>query len=154
MRAITIQQPYAHLIVTPQEELPEGAIMKRVENRVWSTEIRGTIAIHAGISRVWFKYGDWPGYIHVKGTRFRPPEEMVFGAIVGTVDLVEVFHINEICGVDLPDEWAWLIDHDHTNGPYCFVLDNVKRFEKPIPCKGQLGFWNVPEDVVEVMCDR
>jgi len=41
MYALTIHQPYAHLIVTPQDELPEGAVQKRVENRSWVTKHRG-----------------------------------------------------------------------------------------------------------------
>ena len=41
MKAITISQPWAHLIVRGE---------KRVENRTWPTEHRGPLAIHAGKS--------------------------------------------------------------------------------------------------------
>ena len=41
MRALTIQQPYSHLICHHHSELPEGAIQKRVENRTRPTKIRG-----------------------------------------------------------------------------------------------------------------
>jgi hypothetical protein len=44
MKALTICQPFAHLIATGQ---------KIVENRVWSTSYRGMVATHAGKSRDW-----------------------------------------------------------------------------------------------------
>lgn len=151
MRALTIQNPYAHLILTPQDELPEWTFQKRCENRVWNnTKIRGTIAIHAGVSMLWFKHGDYPSRTDKKPKPSDYPE-MSFGAIIGTVELVTVLHIDQILGVDLPDEYEWLIDYPHMTGPYCYVLDNPVRFKTPIPCKGMLGFWRVPEDIVAQM---
>ena len=150
MRALTIQQPYAHLIMTPQEELPEGVFHKRVENRTWDTKVRGTVAIHAGASMNMFNNGDYP-YRGGKKPKASDYPEMAFGAILGMVEIVEVFHLKQIRDVDLPDDYEWLIDHEHTHGPYCFVLKNPQRLRNPIACCGMLGFWTVPEDVVEVM---
>ena len=44
MKALTICQPYPHLIMLGE---------KPVENRTWATSYRGPLAIHAGKSRQW-----------------------------------------------------------------------------------------------------
>lgn len=44
MKALTVQQPYAHLIALPDDH-PDA---KRVENRVWATSYVDPVAIHAG----------------------------------------------------------------------------------------------------------
>jgi hypothetical protein len=145
MMALTVHQPYAHLVVTPQDELPDGAYQKRVENRTWKTNVRGQIAIHAGVSMKWFDGGDWPGVRkgHPQEQYFFP--EMAFGAVVGVAHIVECFHINDIeCGF-IPDDRKWLQTHIHCNGPYCFVLDNVRRLPKPVPAVGKQGFWSLDE---------
>lgn len=33
------------------------------------------------------------------------------------------------------------------SGSYSYILDKVMPFNEPIPCRGMLGFWPVPEDV-------
>lgn len=38
-------------------------------------------------------------------------------------------------------KYPWLADHQHAEGPYCLLLDNVRRFEQPIPARGMLGLW-------------
>jgi hypothetical protein len=64
MKALTICQPYAHLIVRGE---------KRVENRTWPTRYTGPLAIHAGKSRQWLSPGDVPAF-ELKG------DPLVFGA--------------------------------------------------------------------------
>lgn len=49
MKALTICQPYASLVMLPESD-PRH---KRVENRRWATKFRGRLAIHAGKSRNW-----------------------------------------------------------------------------------------------------
>jgi hypothetical protein len=34
---------------------------------------------------------------------------------------------------------------------YGWVLGNVKRLKKPIPCKGALGLWDVPPTVLRAI---
>lgn len=135
MRAITICQPYAHLIAAGD---------KLVENRTWPTNYRGRLAIHAGKSRAWLEPGDLeilPG--------------MVFGAVVATVDLIECLHVRSIFAdwdgggfysghhPNLPPHLHWLVEHEHTEGPWCFVLADVQKIE-PVPWKGQQGFFDIP----------
>ena len=33
-------------------------------------------------------------------------------------------------------------------GPYGFVLADPNAYEKPIPCRGQLGFFKIPEGTI------
>ena len=131
-RALTIAQPYAHLIVT-------GA--KRVENRSWPTRVTGPIAIHAGKSRKWLE-------LSADGTRDKdydlPVSVMAFGAVVGVADLVACLPIDEIRRGDHDQRFPWLRDHEHTEGPFCFVLENVRRIE-PVPLRGAQGFFFVPD---------
>ena len=123
MRALTICQPYAHLIVIGE---------KRVENRTWATRYRGPLAIHAGKSLEWMG-GE------------KPTADMAFGAVVGVADLVACIELDTYLPM-LRDgsEYAWLATHKHANGPFCFVLNNVRRFAVPVPWKGAQGFWDVP----------
>lgn len=119
MKALTICQPYAHLIAVGD---------KRVENRTWPTKYRGPLAIHAGKSRSWL-HG-----------QYRAPE-MVFGAVVATATLIDCVHIDWIDDGDLDDSMPWLRDHEHTEGPWCWVLDNVVKLFEPVTCTGRQGLW-------------
>lgn len=124
MKALTICQPYAHLIVIGE---------KRVENREWPTRHRGRIAIHAGKSRSWLT----PGNVELHAGRGDP---MVFGAVVGTAELVDCLHIDAIEAGDCA-AYPWLPEHPHASGTWCWILDRVERIN-PIPCSGAQGLWN------------
>lgn len=113
MKALTICQPYAHLIVAGE---------KRVENRTWPTSYRGHLAIHAGKSRSWLAPGDeafYPG--------------MVFGAVVAIARLADCVRLS-----NLP---ADLKGHEHAHGPWCWLLEDVTPFPKPFPARGAQGLW-------------
>lgn len=123
MKALTICQPYAHLILTGE---------KPVENRTWTTRYRGPLLIHAGKSRSWMDEDDeqrYPG--------------MVFGAVVGMVEMYDALHVTSVQRLH-----ADLRDHHHVNGPWCFMLRNPVRFERPIPYRGAQGFFDVPDDLL------
>jgi hypothetical protein len=131
MNALTIGQPYAHLIATGQ---------KPIENRTWFTNHRGLLAIHAGKSRDWLDSGE------------DDVSMMAFGAIVAVARIVAC--------LPKPDRvipswgrWTHLIDHEHANGPWCWVLENVRRLNTPIACRGAQGLWTVPTDVEQQVTD-
>jgi hypothetical protein len=116
MKALTICQPYAHMIAIG---------VKGIENRTWWTAYRGLLAMHAGKSKKMIEASDlaqWP--------------EMSFGSIVAVASLgccIRVEHLNP----GLP----------HAEGPWCWLLEGVRRLERAIPCTGHLGLWNLPADV-------
>lgn len=111
MKALTICQPYAELIMLPDDD--DRA--KRVENRKWPTNYRGPLLIHAGKSREWLDLDD-AGEVDVRYGL--PLSGMEFGAIVGVCKLAACF----APGVD-PGEasarrrFTWLAIHQHVEGP-------------------------------------
>lgn len=142
MKALTICQPYAHLIILPDDD--DRA--KRVENRKWPTSFRGQLLIHAGKSREWLDLSEDETRDDGYGI---PLADMTFGAIVGVCRVVDCFNFN----VQAERESAyrrriWLQGHRHVEGPFCFVLHECQAFDKPIPYRGAQGFFSVPDEVV------
>ena len=128
MKALTICQPYAELIL--REE-------KLIENRRWSTTYRGQLLIHAGKSRKWFDGvtdAGWP-----------LPVECDFGAIVGWVELVDCVRRES-----LSQRFIELYrQHAYAGGPFCWLLKDAVRLVDPVPWRGNLGLFDVPESVLE-----
>jgi len=40
------------------------------------------------------------------------------------------------------ETFADVLAHDHTEGPYCWLLNRVEKLDRPIPCNGALGLWD------------
>lgn len=120
-KVLTVCQPFASAIIIG---------VKRVENRTWSTAYRGRLLIHAGKSTKWMRLWADP----------MPSDPIPFGAIIGSVLLLGCVHVDDF---PFPEghSWKWLETHEHTIGPWCWVLSDPIRFEKPIPAKGALGLW-------------
>lgn len=125
MKAITIKQPWASLIV-------HG--IKDIENRTWRTNFRGRVLIHSAqsidisrsplLSREQFKSvgGKEEYQKHYFGN---------YGCIIGSVEIVD-------CVQNHPSIWA-------EEGMYNWVLANPILYEKPIEnVKGKLSFWDYP----------
>jgi hypothetical protein len=135
MKALTIQQPYASLIVGWEGIDPHD--VKRVENRVWATGYRGPLLIHAGRSTHWLH--TWEG---------TTPPDMPMGAILGCVDLVGCKSIASINTTPDSSPDGWLKYHVHASGPYCWILRRPRRLLKPIPYGGRQGLFEVPEEIL------
>lgn len=121
MKALTILQPYAHLIASGQ---------KRVENRDWPTRYRGPLAIHAGKSRAWLMDGHLEEFL-----------DMRFGAVVAIANLIDCIRL----GSKDAEKYPWLEAHPHAHGPWMWILDDVQPLPAPIPFKGAQGLWEYPE---------
>lgn len=117
---------------------------KPVENRDWYTGVRGRVALHASkfwkideISDDWddVKYMAQADGIMLPHTGKDETEAMrdAGGCIVGTVEIVD-------CVRQHPS--AFFV------GEYGFVLRNPVTLPKPIPFKGALGFFDVPDALV------
>lgn len=159
MKALTICQPFAHLIALPETD-PRH---KRVENREWSTKYRGPLVIHAGKGMA---YMDDEEAYRAEGLEANygiPKADMAFGAAVAVCRLVDCIHIEDIMvtGEPIGDRkplrppatavgvrYPWLASHQHTEGTYCFVLQDVRPFPKPIPYMGKQCFWNFPDELI------
>ena len=116
MKALSIQQPWAWLIVNSK---------KSVENRTWATRFRGRVMIHAG------KKLDVEGHAWVRD-RFPDlelPRVFECGGIVGEAVLAD-------CVTDHPSPWFF--------GPYAFVFTAARPL--PFRAlRGQLGLFEVPD---------
>ncbi len=146
MKAITIWQPYASLIIRGY---------KHFETRSWWTNYRGKIAIHAG------KYHKLPHevYEEIAAAIGIPPEEyrgswlyylehgvpaQRFGVVLGTVDMEP-----SIPAQGLKLEKAELALGDYSLGRFAWPMKNPKEFIQPIPASGHQGLWDWNERKVE-----
>lgn len=131
MIAISIQQPWAYCITSGT---------KRVENRTWLGKHRGLLLIHA--SKTYQNGVEHPIHadspeIDIVGMRRAPR-----GAIVGIYRMLDCIKPGE--DARLPaDQRIWA-----DPGQFKFLLDEVREFIIPIPYKGALGFFSVPDSVV------
>jgi hypothetical protein len=142
VKALTICQPYAHLICLPSIDDRH----KRVENRKWFTGYRGPLAIHAGKSREWLDLDEAGNDVAYDVA----VTDLVFGAVVCVVDLIDCVHVDKVNefgrhGTGLPKSLSWMVEHQHTNGPFCFVLANVRVLREPLVCGGSQGLWDVDD---------
>jgi hypothetical protein len=125
MKALTIRQPWAWAIFHAGKD---------IENRDWPTRLRGRIAIHAAKEMT----RDYEGalfFMQEATGKFQCPsfEELIRGAIIGTV---------EITGCVSESSSPWFM------GDYGFALRGAIALPEPIECRGALGFWDVPEDIL------
>lgn len=130
MKALTVCQSRA-------DEIVKGP--KRVENRTWFTAYTGPLLIHAGKSKLWLEPGDEERY-----------PDMAFGAIVGQCVVEGCRELRDIRPptICILNRWPWLAEHEHTEGPWCWILGSVRRFQTPIPYRGQQGLFDIPDHVV------
>lgn len=133
MKALTISQHPAHLVVTGR---------KRLENRPWTTQYRGPIAILAGtdLAQDPRDAGSQPGQ----------DDHRIFGAIVGVAELVDVLPIERVRAGHFEHLHPGLATHPLVTGPWCWVLDKVQRIV-PVACSGQPGLWTLGQSLQEVV---
>ena len=117
-----MSQPFADLIIIGK---------KTIELRKWNTNFRGEFLIHAPLK---IRRDDCK--------RLKINKKFITGAIIGKAELYEVKKYNSSKEVkaDQVFHLASKNFHDRTFG---FMLKNSKTFRIPIPCKGQLGFFDV-----------
>ena len=144
MKALTIKQPYASLIV-------EG--IKDIENRTWKTNYRGRILIHAGKDNLIknLKYGDDITCLNNKQLEYINNnkhhdifnKELITGAIIGSVEILDcVINHTSIWAENTEISTAWGGVEVIIGKPiYNWVLANPIKFDKPIPIKGKLSLW-------------
>lgn len=129
MRALTVQQPYAELIIR------HG---KRVENRTWPHSHRGALVIHASKSKV-----------RMTGEDERRFPDIGVGVIVGIVNMIACVRSADIDAGNVPDGLKWLTTHPYVEGPWCWVFDDEPwAVPRAIPYKGNRGMFDIPDSVI------
>ncbi len=133
MKALSVKQPWGLLIVAGEKD---------IENRSWhlfsNFEVPQRVYIH--IPQV----DDTDGFrllidneielmrkMHPRLKRLN--DDFSKGAIIGEVMITGCVHESD-------SKWF--------NGRHGFTLEDPVEYETPIPCKGALGFWTPPADVV------
>ena len=119
MRALSIRQPWAWLIVNGHKD---------IENRTWSTRFRGRVYIHAGRRVVPDDFPEQREYLRQSGIVL--PPDMLLGAIVGEATITDC-----VSASDSP----WFC------GPYGFLLVDAIAYPEPVPYRGRLGFFQVDD---------
>ena len=129
MKAITISEPWASKIASGE---------KWVENRIWPTKYRGEIAIHAGLGTQYLSKAELAKYptgcvIAIANLTACVKNDQVkdIGATLKGFDLIDGSSLN----------WVDVAEHKYTEGPWCWILEDVRRI-KPIPAKGLQRIWN------------
>lgn len=123
MKALTIKQPWASLIV-------DG--YKCYEFRSWKTSYRGKILIHAG-KNLEKKMLERFSCYNLK---------YELGAIVGEADLVDCILVDEQFNNELRKINAIVYGRSDNVETYAWKLENIKKYDKPICMNGKLGLWN------------
>ncbi|HEV8573866.1 MAG TPA: ASCH domain-containing protein [Dehalococcoidia bacterium] len=143
MRGLSLSQPWASLIAI-------GA--KSWETRSWSTKYRGWVAIHASQR--------YPRECQrlCGGDPFAKHLRNGYGLPTGVI-----LAMARIVAVQTTDEWRehYNSDRDHDEwrfGDYrphrfAWKLEDVRALPKPIPCKGALGLFRLPDPISEELID-
>ena len=130
MKALTIKEPWASLII---EEY------KKYEFRSWKTKYRGKILIHAGGSvekDIINRFSDYDININP-------------GYIIGHATIVDCILVDEEFNKKLRNIDPVVYGRSNHTETYAWNLENVVKYENPIPCKGKLGLWNYCEENLE-----
>ncbi len=122
LRCLSIHQPWSWLICA-------GA--KRIENRTWKTDFRGTIAIHASTSQSVLR--DCLSEIASDQTEFKLTD-FAFGAIIGLADIVDI----QVYGREHESDFC-------ASGPYCWRMANSRLLKKPIPLTGKQNLFDLDD---------
>lgn len=168
MKAITILQPYAALIVA-------GA--KIYETRSWDTPYRGKIEIHTGKNKPFER--DTEFYERAKAHLGKGVDELPKGAIIAIADLTECF---QVVGGNNGERWmeskpamnpdgtfkrgedghriGWqeipvpegdeLMFGHFGIGMYAWKLENITPLPKPLPFRGNQRLWEVPDEIIDM----
>lgn len=123
MKVLTIKEPWATLII-------EG--YKEYEFRSWKTNYRGKILIHAGKSLEKNQEKKFKEY----------NLEYNCGEIIGEAELVDCIKVTEKFDEYLKGINPIVYGNSGHVENYAWKLENIKKYDKKIPAKGQLGLWN------------
>jgi hypothetical protein len=131
IRALSLSRPWSDAILR---------LNKRLENRSVRTSFRGRFLLHSA------KSFDDEGDRYIVKLGFNP-QACPIGAIVGEAEICGCMHVEEWRRFNTCEEcqsgqdvWAF--------GPFVYTLDSVIAYPEPIFCRGALGFWRVPVEVV------
>lgn len=145
MLALSMLDPWACLVVIAA---------KGIETRSWSSpkSAAGRIVIHASKA---FKREDVetflsPGFYEVLAAAgFTHAASMPRGAIIGTVRLVSCWPTEQVLARGISEQERRF--GNYGPGRFGWYLKDPVRLKEPIPARGRLGLWPVPDDLLARM---
>jgi hypothetical protein len=150
MKVLSLLQPFASLIVV-------GA--KRIETRPWKTQYRGPLLIHASTRFP----KDYRELCQKEYFSDYVPDWKVLprGQVIGRADLVDFIPTDELeaffnmpSGLVSVGGKTWrLTKQEHAFGNYTpnrfgWLLKNPVEFNDPLPAKGSLSLWELPDNII------
>ena len=156
MKALTLTQPWATLVAI-------GA--KKYETRSWGTAYRGPIAIHSAKNFPKKCRSLCIQQPFQSTLDNRDPMDLPLGFIIAVAEVHDCIKMTSelpkllgkqvrltyFDGYSMSDKHIDRMEFcfgDFSIGRVAWELSNVQQLAKPIPCKGALGLWTVPEDVL------
>ena len=150
MKAITLWQPWASLVVLGE---------KKIETRSYFTSVRGRIAIHAAkltdrnmqICRESFDRPDIIKALLKHGiTEF---SQLPLGALVGTVDLFNCLQMTMMNPGPHQIDMRKITDAERAMGHYemsryAWMLKNPVVLINPVPYRGSQGFFDIDKSII------
>lgn len=130
MKAISIKQPWASLIVNGYKEY---------EFRSWNTKFRGKVYIHAS------KEVEKESLQRFEQLGLNYPT----GQIIGSAVITNCIPITKEFETALIEENPLVYGARENRTGYAFQMESIQKFEHPVPMKGMLGFWNVAEELLD-----
>jgi len=128
VKALSIRQPWAWCILHGR---------KRVENRTWTTDYRGWLLLHSGVTMSRSDY-DECDEVCARLTHVElPPRDsraLLRGGIVGAAELIDVVE-NDSTHPVFNSPWAF--------GPCLWIFDRVTPLGF-VPCRGRLSLFDLP----------
>jgi hypothetical protein len=150
MKALTLTQPWATLVAI-------GA--KRVETRSWSSSYRGPVAIHAAKTvPTWARHvpHEWPFGMVLRDADIQSDAngdpDLPRGAIVAVARIVEIVPTSPESNERVLAVYGGRYEYefgDYSRGRYAWALADIRPLLDPIPCRGALSLWDLPEDTEE-----
>ena len=129
MKCLSVCQQFAELIVQGK---------KTIELRKWNTKFRWEFLVHA------------PQKIRLdECKRLKIQPEMTVGAIIGKVELIDVREYENTAQIKI-DSKKHLASNDESGNKYGFILQNPKQLRVPIPCNGQLNFFEFKPELTKI----
>jgi hypothetical protein len=138
VKVLTVWQPWASCIAAAATN-PKA---KTTENRDWSTQYRGLVAIHAGKS---VDHGAlaFPGVREtLYATGWAHPDPLPGGSVIALANLTDCHRP----GMRVPCCLPWGMP-----GQFHWSLSGVVRLAEPVPCRGFVGLFTPPQDVAEAI---
>ncbi len=146
MKALSIRQPWADAVLYGN---------KRIENRTaWrNCHYRGALAVHAAKSMTPDEFREARDFMFercVLGPWF-DTVPLNSGAFVGLTEIIDVIRPGAYCErVDLPTVKVPDLQLRWWTGGFALVLGPVRVFKEPVPGRGMLGLFNVPDELASV----